>query len=110
MDNKVHDILEAHDMSISFDEAEGMLRRIQEKNKENELKQVEYKTILSENRKEIEKQLSVLGELEDMVDLSRLSDKDYLEQTIVMLGRKLEEDKVKFKQLADRASRELGGN
>lgn len=108
MDNKVHDLLKEYGIDISIKEEEDTLKAIQELNKEHELKQVEYRTIISENRKEIEKQLEKAEELRELIDLDRLEDKQYLEQTIVRLGKKLNEGKEEFKKLTTKALQELG--
>lgn len=110
MDNKVYNLLEEYGININLDEEEQILKRIQELNKENELRQVEYKTIISENRKEIEKQLDKAEGLRELINLDKLEDKEYLKQTIVRLGTLLAENKKIFIKLTDKALRELGGN
>ena len=109
MGNEIYNLLETFDIDLDLTSEEEVLRKIKEKNKENEMKQVEYNTILSENKREIERQLEGLPSLREIIDTDRLDDKEYVKEVLIILSKQTKEEKDEFIRLSDKALTELGG-
>ena len=113
MDNKVLDLLKINgiDLNSLLDTSNevALLESIKEMNERNKTENDKSTGRFEQNILEVEKILEESDSFKDIVDIKKLSDKDYVLQLILSIAQELKTDKDNFRLLADKALKELGG-